>query len=366
MNRSIRTTANTSAVVLLLLASVCSASAETAPVKFISQSVIITSGTAEDPLTDLEWTSSLSSSGDERSINDELELSVSGYSHESYFILEDFFGGGYILPFVLDIPPYADANNNGIEDFFDVSMEVSGVRTEGLHGSEEGGEQFYVTWWRNAGELAGSATIEFPYFEMTFEHTFILMHYEGEYSFVRNANNLEGTLSLTNNWFQDEIRGPLAVRVVNATTINLTASEWTTSVGPPMHVEDDFYEGVFGTNFISYVLVEDGNFGTAEADYIDWVMAIGSGDTDKDGVLDLVDGSGGPVERPTLGIAKTEAGYAVTITGSAGKTYWLEYTGQITDVAWPNHHVVTLTGTTQVMNLPADSTGDVFFRLVEK
>lgn len=363
MKTSIRTAANITIAILLLLVS--ASAAETAPVKFISQSVIITAATAEDPLTDLEWTSSLSSFGDERVINNELMLSSSGYTHESYFILEDFFGGGYILPFVLDIPPYTDANNNGIEDFFDITMEVNGIQTEGVHGTEEGGAEFYVTWIRGAGELAGSAIIEFPYFELAFEHTFILMHYEGEFSFQRNVNNLEGTLSLTNNWFMDEIRGPLSVRVSNPTTLNMTATAWATSVGPQMRIEDDFYDDVYGTNFISFWLVEDGNFGTTGPDYVDWIMAIGSGDADKDGVLDLVDSGGGPVERPSLGISKTQAGYEITITGTSGKTYWLEYTSQISDTTWPNHHVVTLTGTTGAVTLPADATGDVFFRLRE-
>ena len=365
MKRFIRTIANTTAVILCLLG-LRPAGAETAPVKFISQSVIITSGTAEDPLTDLEWTSELSSFGDERVINNELMLSGTGYTHESYFILEDFFGGGYILPFVLDIPPYADANNNGIEDFFDVSMEVSGIQTEGIHGTPDGeGAEFSATWYRNAGELAGSVTIEFPSFELSFDHTFMLMHYEGEFSFQRNVNNLEGTLSLTNNWFNDEIRGPLSVRVSNPTTLIMSATAWNTSVGPQMRIEDDFYDDVYGTNFISFWLVEDGNFGTTAPDYVDWVMAIGSGDADKDGVLDLVDSGGGPVERPSLGIAKTQAGYAITITGTAGKTYWLEYTTEITNSAWPDHHVVTLTGSTQVMTVPADATGNAFFRLRE-
>lgn len=348
----------------LLLAT--TGAAEQAPVQFISQSVVVTPGMAPDPLTDLEWTLSLSSPGDDNVINHEMMLSMSDYSHEGYFILEDFFGGGFILPFVVDIPPYQDANNNGIEDFFDVSMSVDGIITEGLHGTEDGGADFNVTWYRAAGEMIGGAYIDMPYFELTFEHSFQLMQFDGKFSFDRTGNNLQGTLSVTNVLNPDDyITGPLTVQVVNNDTLNPAATAWTSSLGGPWTIDDNFYDDRYATNFVSFWLLQDGFVLTAEPDYVDWMMVINSQDSNGNGVMDLVEGGGTTGERPTLGIAKTQAGYEISIVGTAGKTYWLEYSSDITAQVWPNHHVVTLIGATQVFTVPADTTGDVYFRLRE-
>lgn len=359
MKSSVQAIATIFVSILLLTTS----AAETAPVKFISSSVIITPATGDDdPLFEKSSVSSFESGG----INNELMLSGSDYSHEAYFIFEDLFGDEYSVPFLLDIPPYKDENSNGIHDFFDVDMSVDSIETEGVHGTEEGGAEFYVTWSREAGEVLGGVSIQFPYFGMTFDHLFYLNHYVGEFSYERSGTALQGTLALTNTWFTDqEIRGPLSVRVVNARTLDLTATTWT-ATGGQMVVDDEVYDNVYGTNFVSYWLLEDGNPGTPEApDYVDWMMAIGSGDSDNDGVLDLVDTGGGPVNpRPSLAITRTQAGFEISITGTEGETYWLEYASLVTDTAWPEHHVVTLTGPTQVMTVPA-TTGNVYFRLRE-
>ncbi|MGZ8899523.1 MAG: hypothetical protein ACXW3Z_05455 [Limisphaerales bacterium] len=366
MKTSIRKLASIATAILFFLGG-SSAAAEKAPVQFISLSIIIAPGTADDPLTDLPWTLSLSSVGDEHAMNNELMLSDSDYSHEGYFVLEDYFETGTIFPFVLNIPPYTDANKDGIEDFFDMNMSVDGVETSGLHPDDSGGaEEFTAIWYRTAGDLFGGVTFDFPYFGLRFDHTFYLSHFSGAFTYERTGSNLQGSLALTNlSNADDYITGPLSVRVVNPTTLDITATAWTSSLGQQMVIIEDFYDNLYKTNFVSFWLVEDGFFLTSQPDYLDWFMVINSGDADGDGVLDLVDTGTTPVERPTLGIARTTAGYEISIAGTSGKTYWLEYTSQVTDAAWPNHHVVTLTGPTQTMTVPADATGDVFFRLRE-
>lgn len=355
-----------SAATILFFLGGSSAASEKAPVQFISLSVIIAPGTADDPLTDLPWTLSLSSVGDEHVINNELMLSDSGYSHQGHFVLEDYFETGTIFPFVLDIPPYTDANNDGIEDFFDMNMSVDGVETSGLHPNGGGAEEFTAIWYRTAGDLLGGVTLDFPYLGLRFDHTFYLSHFSGEFTYERTGSNLQGSVALTNLLNADDyITGPLSVRVVNPTTLDMTATAWTSSLGLEMVIEEDFYDDLYKTNFVSFWLVEDGFMLTSQPDYLDWFMVINSGDADGDGVLDLVDTGATPVERPTLGITKTTTGYEISIAGIAGKTYWLEYTSQVTATVWPDHHVVTLTGPTGTFTVPADATGDVFFRLRE-
>jgi hypothetical protein len=344
--------------------------AEKTPIQFTSYSVQILPAQAEDPLTSLEYTLSLSSANDERNINSELMLAVEdhGFTHETYFVLEDPFSADPLIFWVvLDIPPFADANGNGIDDFYDVSAQVDSIETIGLHPDENGDPVEYTALWiRGPGESVGSVYLDFPYLGMTFGHQFQLVQYNGEFTFDRAGNNLQGTIALTNIANQeDRILGPLTVQVVNTNTLRLSANTWNNGAGVNFQVVTNFFDGHVSTNFLSYWLLEDGYPFNGVTDYVDWMMVISTGDANGNGVLDLVEGGGTPSERPSLSIARNAAGYEVRITGTAGKTYWLEYTSNVAAAAWPDHHVVTMTGTTQNVTLPADTTGDVFYRLRE-
>jgi len=346
------------------------AAAEKAPVQFTSWSVIVTPGTAEDPLTELEWTSSLTSVGDEDVLNN--ELMVGGpdhpFSHETVLLLEEPFGGGFLMQILLDIPPYADVNNNGIDDFYDLSVAVEGIDSEGVHGDENGDPvPFTAIWYREAGQSVGFVSMSFPAFDLEFSHNFYIFQYSGEFTYDRSGNNLVGTLAATNivnpdDWFS----GPLTVQVVNTNTLSFTADSWDTSLGFDFTILAEDYDGRVGTNFFSNWFLEDGYLTTSEADYVDWFMTISSTDANGNGVLDLVDTGGTPPQRPSLAIRRTAAGFEITITGTSGKTYWLESTSQVsTTTTWPDHQVVTMTSGTQVITVPANNTSNLFFRLRE-
>jgi hypothetical protein len=342
-----------------------------APVTFTSYSVHIPPATAEDPLTELEYTLGLSSVADELAVNSELMLATldHGYSHETWFVLEDpFFPDAAVFEVWLDIPPYADVNENGIDDFYDPEAEVNSLVTEGVHGNDSGGaEVFTATWVRGAGETVGAVTFELPYFGLVFFHQFQLTQYKGEYSYTRSGSNLQGTILLTNVLSAEEtIEGPLTVEVVSTNALRLSASTWSVGGGFDMVVETNFYDGRFSTNFFSYWVLEDGVPVNGVTDYVDWMMIISSSDANGNGVLDLVESDDGPSVQPTLAIRRTDTGYEVTVTGTVGKTYWLEDTVDVSATAWPDHIVITMTAGTQSFTLPEGAAAMRFFRLVEQ
>ena len=347
------------------------ANAATTKVQFTSLSVLIAPAVTEDPLTDSQITLSLSSTGDDRNLNLELATATSdhGFSHESFFVMMDeiFFVDPLVFDFVLDIPPYDDVNLNGIDDFYDVGAAVNGIETIGLHLNDEGGaEEFTATWFRDAGTTVGAVVIDLPYFGMTFQHLYELVQFNGEYTYTKTGSQLQGNLALTNVTNPDDrISGPLSVRIVDNNTLDLDATSWSSTLRNDLVITNNIYDGRFKTNFISYWLLEDGYAGTPEPDYLDWTMVLISEDANANGIMDLVEGGGTPAERSSLSIRQTTNGFEITVTGTPQKTYWLEYTSNVTNVNWPDHHVVSMTGPTQVVTVPADSTGDVFFRLRE-
>src|SRR5688572_836056 len=347
------------------------ANAATVKVQFTSLSVLIAPAVTENPLTDTETTLSLSSTGDDRNLNWELAPATSdhGFSHESFFVMMDeiFFVDPIVFDFVLDIPPYDDINLNGIDDFYDVDAAVNGIETIGLHLNDQGGaEEFTALWYRDAGTTIGLVVIDLPYFGMNFQHIFELVHFNGEYTYTKTGSQLQGNLALTNVVNpEDRISGPLSVAIVDNNKVDLNAVSWSSTLRNNLVIATDIYDGRYKTNFISYVILDDGYAPTPEPDYTDWTMVLISEDANANGVMDLVEGGGTEPQRPSLAIRQTATGFEISITGTAGKRYWLEYTTTVTSAAWPNHHEVTLTGPTQVFSLPADTTGDVFFRLRE-
>ena len=345
--------------------------AATTKVQFTSLSVMVSPAVTEDPDFGTEVRLSLSSTGDDRNLNWELATATSdhGFSHESFFVMMDeiFFVDPLVFDFVLDIPPYDDVNLNGIDDFYDFDASVNGIETIGLHLNAEGGaEEFTALWYREAGTTVGVVIINFPYFGMTFEHLFELVQFNGEYTYTKTGSQLAGNLALTNVVNpEDRIEGALSVTIVDNNTLDLTATTWSSTLRNELHIVDNLYDGRFKTNFISFWLLEDGYAPTAEPDYLDWTLVLISEDANANGVMDLVEGGGTPPEKPSLAIRQTASGFEITVTGTAGKTYWLEYTSTVTNTTWPDHHIVSMTGPIQVVTLPADTTGDVFYRLRE-
>src|SRR5688572_7733668 len=76
-----------------------SISAATTPVTYTSYSVQILPETVEDDFG-VEWTLSLSSVGNHRAVNSELMPSSSGFTHETYFVLDNLF---LVQPMVFEV-----------------------------------------------------------------------------------------------------------------------------------------------------------------------------------------------------------------------------------------------------------------------
>ena len=237
-----------------------------------------------------------------------------------------------------------------------------------MHGDENGEPvPFSAYWYRDPGQSIGFVTFTFPSLGLEFSHTYFIFQYSGEFTYDRSGNSLVGTLAMTNIiTAEDTFTGPLTIQVVNPNTLNFTATTWDASLGTDFTVEAEEFDGRVRTNYFSNWLLADGYLQTSDADYVDWFMTINSADANGNGVPDLVEGGGTPSERPSLAIRKTAAGYEITITGTSEKTYWLESTGQVsTTTSWPDHQVVTMTSTTQVITVPANNTSNQFFRLRE-
>jgi hypothetical protein len=337
--------------------------AETVSLQLINLSPMIFPATARS--LGLDFNLSISSLPDAQTVNWELAPATQnhGFTHEGFFILTDpsFFEPS-IFPFVLNVPRFADVNTNGVYDFFDPRAAVENQTTQGRHPTASGGAaNFTARWNRAGGESTGTVVMDLPEFGLRFTHAFNLLHFEGQFTFTREGTNLNGTVTLTNVFSNDDtITGPLDLRIQNNQTLLYSAGSWTPAAGgnytfSPLDTLD-----AASTNFISLLSLGDGFLSTAEADYLDWFLIVNSADANRNGILDLVEG--GAETRPTLEIVKGNNGIEITIHGTTGKTYQLEAVANIDSVAWQLLQSVTLAAATRTITLPPEG-GRRFFRV---
>lgn len=351
-----------------VLFTVCvGAAPEKIPVEFTSLSVQILPATAQDPIG-FDWNMSLSSVGDENSINHELMLATEnhGFSHEGYFIFENPFEfEPFAMPFVLDVPPFVDADDDGIDDFYDTSRSVDGLRTQGQHPDANNRPvAFTATWTRAEGDSTGSVVLDIPYMGLTFQTSFQLLRYTGEFSFERESNLRRGFFSFTNvNEPQEIITGDLSVRVINTNTLSYSTTNWTNNNAAIYTIVTNIDLGLARTNFVSYWNLEDGYASTGDLDYKDWIMVLSSGDANGNGQLDFTEGITNSTERPTLELVRLpNGGLEITVRGTPGQTYTLETANALGAGPWQTSQTVTLTSGTQAITVPGAGSRR-FFRL---
>ena len=355
-------------LLLSTLFTVCVCAApEKIPIEFTSLSVQILPSTAQDSIG-FDWNMSLSSIGDENSINHELMLATEdhGFSHEGYFIFENPIEfEPFAVPFVLDVPPFADVDDDGIDDFYDVSRSVDGIRTQGQHPDANNRPvNFTATWTRTAGDSTGSVVLDLSSLGLTFQASFQLLRYTGEFSFERESNVRRGFFSLTNALeLQDIITGDLSVRVINTNTLSYSTTRWTNSGAAVYTIFTNLDLGLNRSNYVSYWLLEDGYASTGDFDYVDWIMFLSSSDANGNGQLDFTEGAINPTERPTLELVRLPSGsLEITVRGTPGQTYTLEFSNTITGETWQTSQTVTLTSGTQAITIPGAGSRR-FFRL---
>lgn len=322
----------------------------------------------------LEYRLSISAFENPASINHELAGATSehGFSHEGYFILEDPTTFEPIpLIFVLDVPPYADADDNGIYDFYDRHTAVENVVTEGRHDNGFGGvSTFTATWNRPAGDHAGTVTIHLPLLGLRFNHAFALLNFAGEARFTREGTNRAVEATLTNLSDDSQtMSGSLTMVVGNlpapALQFTALAHAWTGSGETNYRFElDELALSVFETNFLAFAWFDDGQPATAEADYNAAAIVFKSADGNKNGVADFLESGSETLPRSTLKIERIPAGVRISAAGRTNGLAALEYTGDLRSGPWVVDQNLVLTNGQAVVTNSLNGTAR-FYRLRE-
>ena len=290
------------------------------------------------------------------------ELAIGGFDFDlwSVLVLETPFDfEPSFVDFELNLPFYADVNDNGIEDFYDRAMPVNNVAVQGyfMNPFTDQPSEVNGVWNRPAGSVDGQLSLSFPYFDFTSVHNFVIYIYEGDFTFTRSGQQLSGNVELTSGFDPaDVLTGPLSLTIQDPLTLTWGTGTWESAAyfySFQYDSQEDPFEHI-GARYLSFFAIADGYPYSSGQDFIEWMGFLDGTDSDGDGTPDIAEGDAPPVSRPSLEADRAPSGIRITIIGTAGSSYALEGINSIGET-WANLQTIVLASTTQTLTLPANA-----------
>jgi hypothetical protein len=270
----------------------------------------------------------------------------------------------------LDLPDLPDSNDDGFDDFFDVSRSVSGSSQGNYSVPGFGSGQVTATWSRPAGSKNGTCALNFQQLG-TFTHPFEILEYRGTLEYVPHTSTVTGLVSMAQSGVpQNTLKGAMVFRKNSTDPFNelvLQPGHMTNAQMQSLVFWDDVYWRYpeWRTNYFGFVSFTDGDLSTGEVDYDLWIMSIDDlNDTDGDGIPDFSDTpSTAPVRKPVLGLSAGPAGLALEVSATVGTTWEVQQAATIAG-PWTKAGEIAITTDPQVFSLPAPP-GTAFWRLLK-
>lgn len=302
--------------------------------------------------------------------NGELGAWFSIYTHSNSFVL-DYSGFPITGQMYLDLPDFADANDNGFDDSFEVSQGISGSSI-GEYITVQGGGNITASWSRGAGSKDGTCSlhlVDHTYGDLgIFRHTFEVLEYKGTLTYTPGSNTVSGSVNLTNA--ADQLQGPVSfVKSAGDPFNELTraAGGWTNAALQTLtYASGTVWRDLpWPTNYYGMITFADGNLDTGFPDYRSWELSIDDlNDADHDGIPDFSDTpqAVAPPRRPLLSLTPELTNVLITIRGDVGHVHKIQEVSSATSADWQTVLSVTLTNDPQVVSLPLPASGLKFWR----
>lgn len=295
-------------------------------------------------------------------------------SHGAFFVLEDpTFPDTLAGRIAFDTPQAVDENDDGFDDFFQVSQAV-GATTFGLFETPVDVGSVRATWSRAAGavngtcqlELIGEAFGELP----PFTHTFQLLEYTGTLAYTPETNGISGALELALTGGNSQtLTGLVSLTRIETNRFNWIDLQAGTLMAADGQVlsnrlaeleRDDFSR----TNYFGFLDFVDGDPSTGTLDFLTWILSIDDpNDSDGDGIPDLSDDPAPTLSEASLGIARTNGALSLSLRGESGRVYDIEETASLSPPDWITTLSVTLTNSVQSVQLAEPGESPRFWRV---
>jgi hypothetical protein len=302
----------------------------------------------------------------------------SGNPWGSYFFL--YYGGYGTIPgtIYVNLPSPVDANNNGFDDFFEVSQGVTTQSTSGSEYTSLSSGTVTATWSRAAGSINGTCQLHFvddTYGDLgTYNCPFTLLEYTGPLTYTPGSNTVSAMINLTQTGNSAKtLQGPINFIKSNTDGVNTLTNQpgaWTNASLQTLSFENrTFARGIpaWPTNYAGYVHFTDGDPSTTAPDYRWWVLSINdTNDVDANGIPDFSDNPASvtPPRTPYLSLAQGPTNLLLAVSGSVGHTNQILGISSLTSTNWQVAQTFLQTNDPQVVSLPLPTGSPKFWRVV--
>ena len=262
--------------------------------------------------------------------------------------------------FFLDTPDFADANADGIDDFFQPELGIAGITSRGYVEDGVDGTEFPLraTWTRDAGSSSGICRValqdaSFPK-PLPFSLPFEILNYSGVFLLPNSGtsgsvffrqigtptNSLQGMLQLTRN-SPDELE--------------ISPATWFHSAGALSVLNSVTTLHRTGTNYVGILRFDSGIPPANEPRHLYWLLVVGDyRDANGDGIPDLTDPPAIPISAPSILIENGTSVLTLTLQGTDGIQLVLERTSDLLSGKWTAESTFVLSNTTRIQKVSRD------------
>jgi hypothetical protein len=296
----------------------------------------------------------------------------------SHFSLYD---GGYgTIPGTIQyvyLPPVADANGNGFNDFFEVSQGLANTVTSGRYTTVISEGDITATWSRPAGSKDGTCILNFnddTYGDLgDYTCPFEVIEYTGPLAYTPGSNTVSATVNLAQTGKPaNTLQGPIVFDKSVTDRFNTLTNQpgvWTNAVSQTLTFDNEVFtrDPAWPTNYAGYVFFADGDPNTAEPDYQVWVLSVDdTNDASANGIPDFSDDPAVtlPPRAPQLSLAPGATNLWLTISGDVGHTNEIQEISSLASTIWQTTLSLMLTNNPQAVSLPLPTNQTKFWRVL--
>jgi hypothetical protein len=299
-------------------------------------------------------------------------------THAAGFVLEDvMLETGLLGDLLLDVPESADANGNGVPDFYEVDLGLARTATAGFFFSAVDDGEAAAQWQRTAGRRDGTVQLQLTADSVgpltPTAHVFEIIELRGTLRYTPGPGPITGRVDLAEaGGGPRRLAGPLVILPATDGTpaFDLGESVLTNHHGAPVPLTIGILEQDPASTFSYFGVLSllNGDPETPEVDYeLFYVGVDDPNDADGDGHPDLTDGGGAVPPGPPL-LTITAVGtnrLTLSVTGGVGRSYAVQASDAPAPPAgWSTLLSVTLTNTTQAVATLTPDGAARFFRAV--
>jgi len=279
----------------------------------------------------------------------------------------------------VNLPLGVDANNDGYDDFFEVSQGVSNGSSSGTYSTKtDFSGTVTATWNRAAGSASGTCVLNLNddlWGDLgNFTCPFTLIEYTGPMTYTPGSNTVSAAVNLAQTGNPaNTLKGPMVFVKSSTDRFNTLTNQpgvWTNASSQTLSFDSEIYlRGIptWPTNYAGYVHFADGDPSTASSDYDWWVLSINdTNDANANGIPDFSDNpaSIAPPHAPRLSLTPGSTNLLLMISGDPGHTNQIQQINSLTSTDWQTTQTFVLTNSTQVISLPLPSGSPQFWRVV--